>query len=84
MGEDLGYQPVACDFHDQLEAFAVTRRRVRISHAPDNLPEKDLPEIRHEGLIKDIYTTDRKEEFLLMEDGTAIRLDRIKAVETII
>jgi len=70
MDADTGYRPIACDFHDQLEAFAVTRRRVRITQTSGD----------REGLIKDIYTTDRKEEFLLLDDGTAIRLDLIQAV----
>jgi transcriptional antiterminator Rof (Rho-off) len=72
MGEDTGYRPIECDFHDRLEEFAVTRRRVRIAHESGQAPE---------GLIEDIYTTDTKEEFLRMEDGTTIRLDKIKAVD---
>jgi transcriptional antiterminator Rof (Rho-off) len=102
MDGDTGYQPIACDFHDDLEAYAVTRRRVRISHvseapsaseassaseaeAPSRTgnPEASLPDLRNEGLILDIYTTDRKEEYLRLDDGTAIRLDRIKSIETL-
>ncbi|MDQ3001935.1 MAG: hypothetical protein M3Y08_11835 [Fibrobacterota bacterium] len=86
---DTDYKPIECDFHDRLEEFAVTRRRVRISHESGQAQERPSgqvleggsgSEVRCEGLIEDIYTTERKEEFLRMEDGTTIRLDKIKAV----
>lgn len=90
MGEATDYQPVECDFHDRLEEFAVTRRRVRVSHGVGQTPEGPSgqtpegvngSEVHVEGLIETIYTTESKEEFLRMEDGTVIRLDKIKAIE---
>ena len=82
MGEATDYQPVECDFHDRLEEFAVTRRRVRVSHGVGQTPGLvNGPEVHVEGLIETIYTTESKEEFLRMEDGTVIRLDKIKAIE---
>lgn len=76
MSEDTGYRPVDCDFHDRLEEFATLRRRVRIAFDPGGAPGKPV-----EGRIRDLYTTDRKEEYLLMEDGTTIRLDRIRSID---
>lgn len=82
MGEATDYQPVECDFHDRLEEFAVTRRRVRVSHGVgQTLGLVNGSEVHIEGLIETIYTTESKEEFLRMEDGTVIRLDKIKAIE---
>ncbi|MDB5106060.1 MAG: uncharacterized protein JWP91_3749 [Fibrobacteres bacterium] len=81
MEGESGYRPISCDFHDDMEAYAVTRRRVRIELAsPDPAQDGGPGGIRHEGLIQDIYTTEKKEEFLRLEDGTEIRLDRIKAI----
>jgi transcriptional antiterminator Rof (Rho-off) len=71
MEKDNGYQPVACDFHDQLEEAATLRRKVKLT----------LDHGECTGLIRDIYTTETKEEFLLLDDGAEIRLDRIQAVE---
>jgi transcriptional antiterminator Rof (Rho-off) len=64
-----GYKPVACDFHDRLESFATLRRRVRLSLRDEAATA--------EGRISDIYTTADKEEFLRLDNGAEIRLDRI-------
>ena len=83
----MDYRPIACDFHDDLEAYAVTGRRVRIRHAPADAPEpvngaaESL--IGSEGRIRDIFTNGQKEEFLTLDDGTSIRLDRIRTVEAL-
>jgi transcriptional antiterminator Rof (Rho-off) len=63
-----GYRPIACEFHDRLEAFATLRRRVRLSLAGEDAAE---------GLIADIYTAADKQEFLRLDNGAEIRLDRI-------
>ncbi len=73
---DPDYHPIACKFYDQLEAFATTRRRVRLALKSN----PSAAEGRTEGLITDIYTNGRKEEFLRLDDGTEIRLDRIRGV----
>jgi transcriptional antiterminator Rof (Rho-off) len=85
---ESAYHPIACDFHDDLEAYAVTKRRVRILHLvpPDPLRSEgafDLPLLRNEGRIQDIYTTADKEEFLRLDDGALVRLDRIRSVEAV-
>lgn len=83
----MDYRPIACDFHDDLEAYTVTRRRVRILHAPAEAPEPGSgaagSDIRSEGRIEDIFTNARKEEFLILDNGTSIRLDRIRSVEAL-
>jgi Rho-binding antiterminator len=75
MDRGSGYEPIACDFHDRLEALATLRRRVRLSLAAGD------GEGLIEGRIEDIYTTESKEEFIRMDDGSAIRLDRIVSVD---
>jgi transcriptional antiterminator Rof (Rho-off) len=109
MDAEGGYLPIACDFHDDLEAYAVTNRRVRIFHAapatpalaapapaeaPDapatgatSAPQATAPVapalLRNEGRIQDIYTTAAKEEFLRLDDGVLVRLDRIRSIEAL-
>lgn len=82
-----GYRPIDCDFHDRLEEMATLRRRVRLSLSS---PEKDSAqdgkdasggEVTRVGRIEDIYTTETKEEFVLLDDGSAIRLDMIVSVD---
>jgi len=87
MDREPGYQPIACDFHDRLEALSTLRRRVRLSLAagdgnPAGGPDHGSGGVTTlVGLIEDIYTTDSKEEFLRLDDGSAIRLDRIVSVD---
>lgn len=98
MDAEGGYRPIACDFHDDLEAYAVTGRRVRIFHAaPAAAPDGFAPAgpaaaqaaasspdlLRNEGRISDIYTTAAKEEFLRLDDGALVRLDRIRSIEAL-
>ncbi|MEO7423991.1 MAG: Rho-binding antiterminator [Fibrobacteria bacterium] len=73
-GDAGAYRPIACDFHDQLEAYATTRRLVRLSLDSGATTE---------GRIADFRTTASKEEFLMMQDGSAIRLDKIAAARAI-
>jgi transcriptional antiterminator Rof (Rho-off) len=98
MDSEGGYRPIACDFHDDLEAYAVTGRRVRIFHAPPAALDETAPSgpaaaqataasapdlLRNEGRIRDIYTTAAKEEFLRLDDGVLVRLDRIRSIEAL-
>ncbi|MBE9188858.1 hypothetical protein IQ230_00455 [Gloeocapsopsis crepidinum LEGE 06123] len=65
------YVPVDCDFHDQLEALATLRKECQIVYqkVPSEL-------VKVQGLIVDIYAAN-KADFLKVDDGTEIRLDRI-------
>lgn len=84
MDAEGGYRPIACDFHDDLEAYAVTKRRVRIFHSAPIGVESAAPALlRNEGRIQDIYTTAAKEEFLRLDDGVLVRLDRIRSIEAL-
>jgi Rho-binding antiterminator len=73
MEQNGKYRPIACDFHDRLESLATLRRRVRLTL-------RGGPAMA-EGLISDIYTTADKQEFLRLDDGNEIRLDRILGVD---
>ncbi|NJP09091.1 MAG: hypothetical protein HC866_06065 [Leptolyngbyaceae cyanobacterium RU_5_1] len=68
------YVLVSCDFHDQLESLATLRQECRIVYrnAADKLVELD-------GRIVDVYAAN-KADFLKLNDGTEIRLDRIESV----
>ncbi len=74
------YRPIACDFHDRLEALATLRRRVRLTLKDGDAGPAGASA---EGLIADIYTRADKQEFLRLDDGTEIRLDRILGVSPI-
>lgn len=71
----LSYQPIDCHFHDRLEALATTKRRIEIIHDDGTTPDAVA-----EGVIVDLWTAPTKEEFLRLDEGTVIRLDRIIAV----
>ena len=74
MEQDDAYRPIACDFHDRLEAFSTLRQRVRLSLKDGDAVGEGASA---EGLIADIYTREDKREFLRLDNGAEIRLDRI-------
>lgn len=67
------YRSIGCSYYDQLEAYAVKKTFCAIVY-------KDGGEERtSEGIIKDLYAKDAA-EYLLLDNGTEIRLDRIVSV----
>jgi len=67
------YQPVSCDYHDQLEAAAMHKRPVELEFDLDGTPQ------RERGRIADVYTA-HGAEFIKFESERGpleIRLDQI-------
>jgi Rho-binding antiterminator len=67
------YQPVSCDYHDQLEAAAMHRSEVELEFELDGATQKER------GRVVDVYTSDGA-EFIRFSTGDGpleIRLDHI-------
>ena len=67
------YQPVSCDYHDELEAAAMHRNEVELEFDLDGVPR------RERGRIGDVYTSNGA-EFIRFESDSGpleIRLDQI-------
>ena len=71
------YKTVSCQFYDELEALEVKKIKSRIFYM-DNENEKYI-----EDLIVD-FKTKNKEEFLILNNGTQIRLDKILKINEMI
>lgn len=69
------YVPIDCEFHDVLEATATGRRAATVRH----LDEDGQTRITH-ARIFDLYAKDGV-EYLQLEDGHVIRLDRIVSID---
>ena len=67
------YQTVSCHFYDELEALAVKKVLSNITYLENE------NEINVEDLIVD-FKTKNKEEYLILNNGTQIRLDKIKKI----
>lgn len=67
------YVPIACHFYDELEALAVKRVKSKIVYSEDYI-QKEI-----EDFIVDFKTLN-KEEFMLLQSGLQIRLDKIISV----
>lgn len=65
------YKPVDCDFTDDLEFVSIKKILVTVKFWN---AETEITECQ--GLIEDILTQN-KEEFLIMSNGSRIRLDHI-------
>ncbi len=69
------YQPIDCNYYDLLEAYATTRRYIRIQYF------SDIREfISVDAIIKDLYTRD-KMEYMLLNTGEEIPLNQLVSVD---
>ena len=67
------YNPVSCDYHDQLEAAAMHHNEVRLEFDQNGV------RLNQRGTIADVFTEDGA-EFISFESGSGsirIRLDEI-------
>jgi Rho-binding antiterminator len=69
------YEPIDCGVHDRLEALAVTRVPCRVAFVTKEGEEREAT-----GRILDVFAR-AGAEYLHLEDGTEIRLDRLRSVE---
>jgi len=67
------YEPISCDYHDQLEAAAMHKQDVELEFDLEGAPQ------RSRGKIEDVYTSDGAEWVRFVSDGAPleIRLDHI-------
>ena len=65
------YQPISCDFHSELELLALRQQPIEITYQQLDGTKTTICEA-----IKDLYTRNG-EEFLLLPDGSEIRLDHL-------
>ncbi|MCB0793389.1 MAG: hypothetical protein KDB88_01520 [Flavobacteriales bacterium] len=71
------YRPIDCSVYDRYEAWATLRTEVVITHASDDGIERSIV-----GTIVDLFIRE-KEEWMRLQDGTEIRLDRIRAADIV-
>ncbi len=67
------YEPISCDYHDQLEAAATLKKDVELEFDLEGVAQKER------GKIRDVYTTDGA-EFVRFDTDSGpleIRLDKI-------
>jgi RimJ/RimL family protein N-acetyltransferase/transcriptional antiterminator Rof (Rho-off) len=69
------YKPINCSYYDELEALATQRTAVAVVY---QLPD-GTPHTVHAQIV-DLFTRD-KEEFMVLDNGTTIRLDAIISVD---
>ena len=72
--KDTKYVPINCSYYDELEALATLKRKSVIQYH-----DLDGNETKIEGIIKD-FRADNGVEYMIMEDGKEIRLDKLYAV----
>jgi Rho-binding antiterminator len=74
---DEKYDPVSCDYHDQLEAAAMHKQHVDLEFELEGVPQ------RSRGTVADVYTANGAEWIRFEAEGGApvdIRLDHIIAM----
>jgi len=73
---DNKYHAISCHFYDELEFLAVKKIIAKITYFENE------NEMTIEDLIVD-FKTKNKEEFLILKNGTQIRLDKIVRINGI-
>jgi len=68
------YQPIDCDYYDRLEAWATMRTPCLLVFLDEEGVQQEVS-----GLIADLYVVN-KAEYLHMDNGLTVRLDRLLAV----
>jgi len=71
------YQPIDCNYYDRLEAWATLRTVCRILYRDENEQQKEVS-----AIIEDVYTA-LKVEYMRLDNGLVIRLDKLVAVNDI-
>jgi Rho-binding antiterminator len=76
MAEDR-YEPISCDYHDQLEAAAMHKKQVELEFDLDGVAQKER------GRVEDVYTANGAEFVRFASDSGAleIRLDHIISMQ---
>lgn len=70
----MSYQPIDCNYYDRLEAWATMRTVCLLVFLDENDVRQEVS-----GLIADLYTLN-KAEYLRMDNGLTLRLDRLLSV----
>lgn len=65
------YTPISCSFHDELLSLATRKTQCSIRYR-----DVDDRELTVTDIIVDVYTK-KKEEFLTLNNGSAMRLDQL-------
>ncbi|MBP7226403.1 MAG: transcriptional antiterminator Rof [Aliarcobacter sp.] len=74
---DNKYHAISCHFYDELEFLAVKKIIAKITYFENE------NEMTIEDLIVD-FKTKNKEEFLILKNGTQIRLDKIIKINDLV
>ena len=71
------YEPISCDYHDQLEAAAMHKTPVELEFDLNGVAQKER------GRVEDVYTTGGAEFIRFSSDSGSleIRLDHIIALK---
>ncbi|MBK8395393.1 MAG: hypothetical protein IPL26_09150 [Leptospiraceae bacterium] len=69
------YEPISCDFYDELEAFSILKKEVEVFYE-----DESGNTISSFGIIKDLYSRE-KVEYLLLDNEKEIRLDLLVRVD---
>lgn len=69
------YQPISCDFYDELEARATLRRPCQIVFRDASGQDQAV-----DAVIKDLHIRS-KVEYMLLSTGLEVRLDHLISVD---
>lgn len=66
------YIPISCALYDEFEAASVKRQECEIVYIDENMEKSVKTKIMN-------FKSFERQEFMILEDGTNVRLDRVVA-----
>lgn len=76
--DEHNYQPIDCNLYDYIEHFAVLNQPVRIQYKLNNAVIISFKK------ILDTHTSSDKEEYLILESQSKIRMDQLLSIEHVV
>ncbi len=73
--KNTGYKPIDCNLYDEVVLLIMRKQKIKIDY--QNEAGEDL---KAETTLKDVFARDG-EEFILLENGEVIRLDRLVKID---
>ncbi|MFT5263236.1 MAG: Rho-binding antiterminator [Polaribacter sp.] len=73
--EKTDYKPIDCNLYDEVVLLIMRKQKIKIDY--QNEAGKDL---EAETILKDVFAKEG-EEFILLENGERVRLDRLSKID---
>jgi len=73
--KNTDYKPIDCNLYDEVILLIMRKQKIKIDYQTETGKSQEV-----ETILKDVYAREG-EEFVLLENGDKIRLDRVVKID---